>query len=224
MRKVFFMLLLAVSACTKVDTPPENGESTTTGNSTSTNTSTGSSTGSTTGTTGSSTGSTTGSTGSSTGSSTGTTGSTGSTTTTSSTAFFPAETGNFQTDMLAYVNALRTKGCKCNGVQMPIVPALKWNKLLEAAAVRHAKDMSATKTFSHTGSDGSTMSVRVTATGYKWSSLGENIAWGYTTLPAVINGWVASAGHCKNMMSTNFTELGAAKVGTYWVQDFGKPR
>lgn len=210
MRKVFFMLLLAVSACTKVDTPPENGESTTNGNSASTTTSTGSSTGSTTGSTGSSTGSATGTTGSS--------------TTTTSTAFFPAETGNFRNDMLAYVNALRTKGCKCNGVQMPIVPALKWNTLLEAAAVRHAKDMSATKKFSHTGSDGSTMSVRVTATGYKWSSLGENIAWGYTTLPAVINGWVASAGHCKNMMSANFTELGAAKVGTYWVQDFGKPR
>jgi uncharacterized protein YkwD len=189
MRKVFFILLLAVSACTKVDTPPENGESTTTGNSTSNNTNSGTS---------------------------------GSSTTSSSTAFFPAETGNFSNDMLAYVNALRTKGCKCNGVQMPLVPALKWNKLLEAAAVRHAKDMSATKTFSHTGSDGSSMSVRVTATGYKWTSLGENIAWGYATLPAVINGWVTSAGHCKNMMSATVTELGAAKVGTYWVQNFGK--
>lgn len=190
MRKVFFMLLLAASACTKVDTPPENGESTTTGNSSSTNSTTGSSTGATS----------------------------------SNTAFFPTETGNFKTDMLAYVNALRTKGCKCNGVQMPIVPALKWNTLLEAAALRHAKDMSATNTFSHTGSDGSTMSGRITATGYKWMALAENIASGYPNLLGVINGWVSSAGHCKNMMSANFTELGAAKVGTYWVQDFGKPQ
>ncbi len=203
MRKVFFFLLLAMAACNKVETPPESGENTTTGNSTSTSTTTGSSTGTSTGSTGTST---------------------GSSTTSSSTAFFPAETGNFQNDMLAYVNALRTKGCKCNGVQMPLVPALKWNKLLEAASIRHAKDMSNTQTFSHTGSDGSTMSKRITDAGYKWTYLGENIAWGYPTLLSVINGWVASAGHCKNMMSANVTELGAAKVGTYWVQDFGKPQ
>lgn len=143
---------------------------------------------------------------------------------TNTNTFFPALTGNFQTDMLAYVNALRTKGCKCDGVQMPLVPALKWNTLLENAAKRHANDMSKNNFFNHTGSDGSTMSKRVTDAGYNWSALGENIASGYTSVPSVIDGWVNSSGHCKNMMSANFTELGAAKIGTYWVQDFGKPR
>ena len=215
MRKLAFFLVLAIGACTKVETPPNSEEVTTTNNSTTTNTTTNPTSGS--GTTGTTT------TGSNTGSSSNTNGST-STTTTSSSAFFPALTGNFQTDMLAYVNALRTKGCKCNGVQMPIVPALKWNKLLENAAIRHANDMSSKNFFSHTGSDGSSMSQRVTAAGYNWSYVSENIAWGYTSLPAVINGWVNSAGHCKNMMSANTTELGASRVGNYWVQDFGKPR
>jgi uncharacterized protein YkwD len=146
------------------------------------------------------------------------------TTTTTNAAFFPAETGNFQNDMLAYVNALRTKGCKCNGVQMPTVPALKWHKNLETAALRHANDMNSSKIFSHTGSDGSSMSQRITQAGYNWSSASENIAAGYTSLTTVVNGWVSSDGHCKNMMSASMTELGAAKVGIYWVQNFGKPR
>jgi uncharacterized protein YkwD len=149
---------------------------------------------------------------------------TSTTTTTTTSAFFPAETGNFQNDMLAYVNALRTKGCKCGGIQMPTVPALKWHKNLEIAALRHANDMNSSKIFSHTGSDGSTMSQRISQAGYNWSYASENIAAGYTSLTAVINGWVSSDGHCKNMMSANSTELGAAKVGTYWVQNFGKSR
>lgn len=196
MRKLAFLILLAVSACTKEDTPAVDIVTDTTTN-------TGTNTNGNTGT--SSTGGNTGS------------------TSTSSSSFFPAETGNFQVDMLAYVNALRTKGCKCDGVQMPIVPALKWNILLETAAKRHANDMSSKNFFSHTGSDGSSMSQRITSAGYKWSYASENIAWGYASLPSVINGWVSSAGHCKNMMSASITELGAAKVGTYWVQDFGKP-
>ena len=132
-------------------------------------------------------------------------------------------TSTFSTDMLNAVNALRAKGCNCGGQIMPPVPALKWNPLLEAASLRHAKDMNTAKIFSHTGSDGSTMRIRIDAAGYRWSSIGENIAWGYPTLAAVITGWTNSAGHCKNMMSPTFKELGAAHEGSYWVQDFGKP-
>lgn len=143
---------------------------------------------------------------------------------TNNSSFYPTLTGNFQTDMLGYVNALRTKGCKCNGVQMPLVPALKWNSLLENASKRHGNDMLKNNFFDHTGSDGSTLATRANDAGYAWSSLGENIAKGYTSVPTVIDGWISSSGHCKNMMSANFTELGAANIGAYWVQDFGKSR
>ena len=143
---------------------------------------------------------------------------------TSNASFFPALTGNFQTDMLGYVNALRTKGCKCDGVQMPLVAAVKWNTLLENASKRHGNDMSKNNFFNHTGSDGSDIAKRANDAGYMWSALGENIAKGYASVPSVIDGWVKSSGHCKNMMSANFTELGAANVATYWVQDFGKSR
>ena len=76
-------------------------------------------------------------------------------------------TSTFSTDMLNAVNALRAKGCNCGGQIMPPVPALKWNPLLEAASLRHAKDMNTAKIFSHTGSDGSTMRIRIDAAGYR---------------------------------------------------------
>jgi uncharacterized protein YkwD len=146
------------------------------------------------------------------------------TTTTTTTTTPTTTTGVFAKDMLAAVNAIRTAGCNCGGQQMPKVAALTWNALLEKAALGHGNDMFKTGVFSHTGSGGSTMSSRVTATGYAWSALGENIAFGYKSLSDVMKGWIASSGHCKNMMSANFTQMGAARVGDYWVQDFGKPR
>jgi uncharacterized protein YkwD len=54
--------------------------------------------------------------------------------------------------------------------------------------------MVANNYFSHTGSDGSSMATRVNATGYAWSSLGENIAAGYSGIDAVLAGWMASDG------------------------------
>jgi uncharacterized protein YkwD len=243
MRQLLFLMLLFIAACTTTDTPnggedikPDSTNNTTgntggsTGNTGGSTGNTGGSTGNTggsTGNTGGSTGNTggsTGNTGGSTGNTGGSTGNTGGSTGNTGGSTFPAETGVFTTDMLAYVNALRTRGCTCGGQQMPPVPALKWHKLLENAALRHATDMNTKKFFSHTGSDGSTMQVRVEATGYRWAALGENIAYGYTRLPDVINGWVTSAGHCRNMMSANYTELGASRQGNYWVQNFGKSR
>jgi uncharacterized protein YkwD len=133
------------------------------------------------------------------------------------------ETGVLSTDMLAAVNALRTKGCNCGTVAMPPVPALRWNTLLATASKRHAVNMEAMKTLSHTGSDGSSIQKRVDDAGYHWSYISENIASGYTTLSTVIAAWTTSEGHCKNMMSNDIIEMGAAQSGNYWVQDFGKP-
>jgi len=32
-----------------------------------------------------------------------------------------------------------------------------------------------------------------------------------------------SPGHCANIMNKNFREMGVARVGDYWTQDFGSP-
>jgi uncharacterized protein YkwD len=36
-----------------------------------------------------------------------------------------------------------------------------------------------------------------------------------------MNGWLGSEGHCKNIMSANLKEVGVAREGNYWTEDFG---
>ena len=60
-----------------------------------------------------------------------------------------------------------------------------------------------------------------------WTALAENIAAGYPTPEAVLNGWMASAGHRANILSPQYAEIGIGMVsgsgqfGTYWTQEFG---
>lgn len=77
---------------------------------------------------------------------------------------------------------------------------------------------------SHTGSDGSSPVQRIDREGYSWSALGENVAFGYRNVASVMAGWLASPGHCSNIMNPNFTQLGAAEVDYYWTQVFARPR
>lgn len=59
-----------------------------------------------------------------------------------------------------------------------------------------------------------------------FSRLGENIAYGYPTAASVMNGWMHSEGHRKNILNKKFTRIGLGLARTqdgtrYWVQDFG---
>ena len=62
-------------------------------------------------------------------------------------------------------------------------------------------------------------------------AVGENIAAGATSAEEVMEGWLASPGHCENIMSPRFSEMGIAWVvdpksasGVYWAQTFGTRR
>lgn len=136
-----------------------------------------------------------------------------------------AESGTiaFRDEMLADVNQLRANGCNCGGKWMPKVAPLKWNSKLENSAQGHANDMNTNDFLSHDGSNGSEFSDRITNAGYHWSAAGENIAWGYSSISDAVQGWIESPDHCKAMMSSHYTEMGAARAGEYWVQDFGRP-
>ena len=39
-----------------------------------------------------------------------------------------------------------------------------------------------------------------------------------------MTGWMNSPGHRANILSTSFSEVGLARVGNYWTQNFGRPR
>ena len=131
-------------------------------------------------------------------------------------------TTNINNDLLLkLVNDKRTAGCTCGTTVMPAVPALTWSNLLAASASMHSKDMNANNFFEHVSSNGKTTADRLTSVGYRWISLAENLGSGQANEQAVVNAWIASESHCKNIMSPALKEMGAAKEGKYWTQDFG---
>jgi hypothetical protein len=134
---------------------------------------------------------------------------------------FASHASQFDAELLRLTNAERTQ----RGLS-----ALTLNAQLGQAAQHHAADMAQQNYFSHTGKNGSSMGDRVKATGYRYSYAGENIATGQQTPAAVLNAWMNSEGHRKNILSPNFTEIGfgysysaQSDYGHYWVQVFGKP-
>lgn len=99
---------------------------------------------------------------------------------------------------------------------------------LDAAAQSHADWMASRNNLSHTqGSSGSTPSMRITAAGYSWSAVAENIAAGQTTEQEVVAGWYQSPGHKANMLGNyRHTGVGIAKSqdGTvYWAAVYANP-
>ncbi|MFI9200264.1 sigma-70 family RNA polymerase sigma factor [Streptomyces sp. NPDC053048] len=99
------------------------------------------------------------------------------------------------------------------------------NSLLDAAAQGHSDDMAARNFFDHTNPDGKGPGERVTAAGYRWSTYGENIAYGQQTASAVMDSWMNSSGHRKNILNCSFKEIGIginkAPGGPRWTQVFG---
>ncbi|HEU4411746.1 MAG TPA: CAP domain-containing protein [Polyangiaceae bacterium] len=126
------------------------------------------------------------------------------------------------------VNQARAQPRVCGTQSFAAAPALRWDDRLGRAAQSHSTDMATKNYFSHTSPDGRTFVDRVKAEGYTFSALGENIAAGQTTASQVVNAWLKSAGHCKNIMNPNFRDIGighatGGSFGVYWTQDFGKP-
>jgi uncharacterized protein YkwD len=143
----------------------------------------------------------------------------------------PAAAGNVAEDVLRLVNAVRARPQTCG--HTPFAPAapLRLNALLTHAAQLHADDMLRFDYFEHTGHDGSTPAQRVAATGYAYRMVGENLASGPETAQEAVRGWLASPGHCQNLMEPHYSELGVAFAVTrsgqpriFWVQEFAEPR
>jgi len=140
---------------------------------------------------------------------------------------------DFRALALARINSHRAAGASCgtSGSFGP-APALAWSDALTQASLVHSDDMVANNFFSHTGSDGRSAGQRATAAGYVWSTWGENIAAGQVGVDSVVSAWMASPGHCANLMNPRFRDVGLACVRgtasndyrTYWTQTLGAAR
>ncbi len=133
--------------------------------------------------------------------------------------------------VLELINLARGEARLCGDKPFVAAAPVKWNALLARTGQLHAQDMATHSYFSHDGRDGSQPADRASRAGYRWRSVGENIAAGQTTAEEAVRGWIDSPPHCANLMSPRFTEMGVSyavnmdsKMAIYWAQVFGTPR
>ena len=117
--------------------------------------------------------------------------------------------------VLTLVNEARAKA-------NPACAPLRADDRLTVAAQAHSDDMAARDYFSHTSPEGDDFVDRATAAGYD-SPGGENIAAGYPSAAAVMDGWMGSPEHAANITECAFTAIGVGvnSDGWYWTQVFG---
>jgi len=93
--------------------------------------------------------------------------------------------------------------------------ALKRDRDLTQAARGHTYDMVANRYFAHTSPNGDSLGDRIRQTGYGkpgdgWK-VGENLGWGTgerATPNFLVDEWLNSAGHKKNLLTGAYRELG----------------
>ena len=107
------------------------------------------------------------------------------------------------------------------------LPSLRASTKLDRSAQSWNQWMVTTGNFTH----GTNFAGRISAVGYDWQTAGENIATGFSTPRSVVNAWMASPDHCRNILDPSFRNVGtgvtASAVGSWasqpstWTQDFG---
>jgi uncharacterized protein YkwD len=106
------------------------------------------------------------------------------------------------------------------------LPPLVASPLLNRSAQGWTNVMVSSDQFTH----GMNFASRISAVGFDWRMAGENIATGYGTPRGVVSAWMASTGHCQNILNPAYRNVGtgvsARPVGGYatgagtWTQDF----
>ena len=99
---------------------------------------------------------------------------------------------------------------------------LSVNWQLARVARYKSEDMRTNKYFSHTSPTYGSPFDMMRAFNLSFNYAGENIAMGYQSPSAVVNGWMNSTGHRANILNPNFTQIGVGYVssGNYWTQMF----
>ena len=135
-----------------------------------------------------------------------------------------ANNASFQQQFLTAVNSVRVKARKCGTSSFSAAPPLSLESKLNYAAYKHSLDMSENQFLGHTSSNGDTLVERMQNVNYLWSAVGENIAYNQKDIEQVIGDWLSSPGHCRNLMSHEYTQTGVALVNKYWTQVYAAPK
>ncbi len=135
----------------------------------------------------------------------------------------------WECEVLYLTNVRRGQGANCGG--QPFGPAgpLEMQGNLRTSARAHSQDMGVQNFFDHTNPfTGTNPFQRMQAAGFQGGTMGENIAAGQSSPAQVVDGWMNSPGHCKNIMQPGFRYLGvgyfyapASQYRHLWTQNFG---
>ncbi len=119
----------------------------------------------------------------------------------------------FEQEVIRLVNDIR----KENGLN-----ALTYDWELSRVARYKSQDMKDNRYFAHNSPVYGTPFQMIRNFGISFRSAGENIARGYSTPQAVVNGWMNSSGHRANILNAGYTHIGVGYVasGNYWTQMF----
>jgi uncharacterized protein YkwD len=133
--------------------------------------------------------------------------------------------------VLRLANEARSRAQRCGTQAFGAAPPLRWSDTLGAAAQAHSADMARRNYFAHHSPEGAQVNERAQRAGYDWRSIGENIAFGAGSARQVVQGWLDSPGHCRNLMDPGFADMGAAYAlnpgsdgAIYWTQVLGRRR
>lgn len=125
----------------------------------------------------------------------------------------PSDTLTYEERVVELVNQERAKA----GLK-PLTMNLKLSDVARAKS----QDMHDKNYFSHTSPTYGSPFDMMKQFGISYRTAGENIAMGYRTPEAVMEGWMNSSGHRANILNGSFTEIGVGYVadGSYWTQQF----
>lgn len=120
---------------------------------------------------------------------------------------------SYEKEVVRLVNEERAK----NGLS-----SLTYDWELSRVARYKSQDMKDNNYFSHTSPTYGSPFQMMKSFGITYRTAGENIARGYKTPEAVVNGWMNSSGHRANILNTSYTRIGVGYVkdGNYWTQMF----
>lgn len=110
-----------------------------------------------------------------------------------------------------------------------LVPVRLSPELNEAALLHTQRQAADGQIYHQDPRDSSSPGDRISRAGYQFSTWGENVAAGYRTPAAVMEGWMNSSGHCRNILNPAFTEMGVGFVtggqryNQFWTQVFARP-
>ena len=100
---------------------------------------------------------------------------------------------------------------------------LRVNNRLALAAGDRIDDMFDQRYFDHVAPDGTQPFVWADKRGYRYRVIGENLAVGYRSANAVVDGWMNSPGHRRNILTRGFDEIGIGIAEGSPTRGYGGP-